>query len=175
MQPALIFSVLSDFIPEDAVITIDVGNNAYAFGRYFEVKHQEIILSGYLGSIGFAFPAALGASLARPTKKIFAIAGDGGFGQYLAEFLTAVHYNLPIVLILLNNQQLGKISNEQRVENFPIFATTLTNPNFAKYAELCGGVGYRVDNSNDLPQIVEKAIESNKPVIIEIMTDPLTQ
>ena len=61
------------------------------------------------------------------------------------------------------------------MENFPIFATTLTNPNFAKYAELCGGVGYRVDNSNDLPQIVEKAIESNKPVIIEIMTDPLTQ
>jgi thiamine pyrophosphate-dependent acetolactate synthase large subunit-like protein/nitrite reductase/ring-hydroxylating ferredoxin subunit len=174
LHPALTFSVLSKYLPDDAVITIDVGNNAYAFGRYFEVKKQEVVLSGYLGSIGFAFPAALGATMARVNKKIIAVAGDGGFGQYIGEFLTAVHYSLPIILILLNNQQLGKISNEQLSENFPVFATKLTNPDFAEYARLCGGIGFNVKNENDLILAIENSLKSNKPTIIEVSTDPYT-
>jgi thiamine pyrophosphate-dependent acetolactate synthase large subunit-like protein/nitrite reductase/ring-hydroxylating ferredoxin subunit len=172
LHPALIFSILSETLPNDAIITVDVGNNAYAFGRYFEVKRQEVILSGYLGSIGYAFPAALGAYMARKDKKIIAIAGDGGFGQYIGEFLTAVHNKMPIILILLNNQQLGKISNEQLSENFPIFATKLTNPDFAKYAELCGGKGFSVNTEGDLEIAIAKALNIDKPSIIEVFSDP---
>jgi thiamine pyrophosphate-dependent acetolactate synthase large subunit-like protein/nitrite reductase/ring-hydroxylating ferredoxin subunit len=172
LHPASIFNVLSKLIPHDAVITVDVGNNAYAFGRYFEVREQEIVLSGYLGSIGYAFPAALGACMARPEKKIIAVAGDGGFGQYLGEFLTAVHYNLPIILVLLNNNQLGKISNEQLAENFPVFATNLTNPDFAKYANLCGGYGYKVTSEKELEEAIENSLRSDKPTIIEVVSDP---
>ncbi len=173
IHPALIFMKLSELAPEDAVITVDVGNNAYSFGKYFECKNQEIVLSGYLGSIGFAFPAAIGASFARPDKKIIAVAGDGGFGQYLGEFLTAVHYNLPITLILLNNSELAKISNEQRSEHFPLFSTNLTNPNFAKYAELCGGKGIRVAKKDEVTKALVEGLNSTYPTIIEFLTDPL--
>jgi thiamine pyrophosphate-dependent acetolactate synthase large subunit-like protein len=118
LASAAIFAALSDAVPADAVIAVDVGNNTYSFGRYFESKQQDVLMSGYLGSIGFAFPAAMGAWAAvhdrGEQREIVAIAGDGGFGQYLADFTTAVKYGMNITLVLIHNGQLGKISKEQR-------------------------------------------------------------
>ncbi|MGO9874683.1 MAG: thiamine pyrophosphate-binding protein [Acidimicrobiia bacterium] len=111
---AALFAALSERVPADAVIAVDVGNNTYSFGRYFECKRQSVLMSGYLGSIGFGYPAAMGAWAAAPDRPIVAITGDGGFGQYLAELNTAVKYHIPIKHVLLNNAQLGKISKEQR-------------------------------------------------------------
>ena len=86
------------------MIAVDVGNNTYSFGRYFECKAgQHVLMSGYLGSIGFGFPAAMGAWAAAPDRPIVAITGDGGFGQYLAEITTAVKYHMNITHVLLNN------------------------------------------------------------------------
>ncbi len=115
MHPATIFEVLGSLTPADAVIAVDVGNNTYAFGHYFESKGgQDVLMSGYLGSIGFALPAALGAFAAtRGSRPIVSISGDGGLGQYLAEFTTAVKYAMPITHIVLNNDELAKISREQ--------------------------------------------------------------
>ena len=93
-----IFAALTRQAPSDAVIAVDVGNNTYSFGRYFECAEQRVLMSGYLGSIGFAFPAAMGAWAATQDfeeyqgRKVIAVSGDGGFGQYLAEFTTAVKY-----------------------------------------------------------------------------------
>ena len=88
---------------------MDVGNNAYSLGRYFESKHQSFLMSGYLGSIGFALPAAMGAWAAtRGSRPVIAVAGDGGFAQYMAELSTSVKYGMDIKLILLNNAELGK-------------------------------------------------------------------
>ena len=117
---AFIMQKLSKVVDEDAVIVVDVGNNAYSFGMYFESKRQDVLMSGYLGSIGFAFPAAMGAWAATPKRQIIAVAGDGGFGQYMAEFTTAVKYNMPIKLILFNNSELAKISREQRGGNYHV-------------------------------------------------------
>lgn len=166
-----IFSVLSDLIPEDAVITVDVGNNAYSFGMYFESKKQDVLMSGYLGSIGFAFPAAMGAWAAvGKERKIVAIAGDGGFGQYMAEFTTAVKHKMPITLILLNNDELGKISREQKNGNFHLWQTSLVNPNFADYANSCGGLGIRVEREEDLIDSIKKALDHDGPAIVEIIS-----
>ena len=72
-------------VPERAVIAVDVGNNAYSFGRYFECKKdQTVLMSGYLGSIGFGYPAAIGAWAAAPERPLFVVTGDGGFAQYLS-------------------------------------------------------------------------------------------
>ncbi|HET9728070.1 MAG TPA: thiamine pyrophosphate-binding protein, partial [Acidimicrobiia bacterium] len=110
---AAVFAALTRHVPEDAVIAVDVGNNTYSFGRYFECKRgQHVLMSGYLGSIGFGFPAAMGAWAAAPDRPIIAVTGDGGFGQYLAELTTAVKYRMNITHVLLNNGQLGKISKE---------------------------------------------------------------
>ena len=173
IHPALVFTALSELASDGAVIAADVGNNAYSLGRYFTSKEQEFVLSGYLGSIGYAYPAAIGACMARPGKQIIAVAGDGGFAQYLAEFLTAVKYNLPITLIILNNGELAKISNEQRSEKFPIFATQLTNPSFAEFANICGGVGFRVEKPEEVKKAIEEGLMEKKPSIVEIITDPL--
>ncbi|MHA2098911.1 MAG: thiamine pyrophosphate-dependent enzyme [Candidatus Kariarchaeaceae archaeon] len=168
---AKIMEILSDVIPEDAIIAVDVGNNAYSLGMYFESKNQHFLMSGYLGSIGFAFPAAMGAWAADGDhRKIIAVAGDGGFGQYMAEFTTAVKYNMDITLILLNNNELGKITREQKSGNFHIWQTSLSNPNFADYANNCGGLGLRVTNEEDIGEAVKEALSFNGPSLVEILS-----
>ncbi len=98
------------------------------------------------------------------------MAGDGGFGQYMAEFTTAVKYNMPITLILLNNSELAKISREQRGGNFHVWQTSLHNPNFAEYAQNCGGMGIRVTEADDLRSALETAVSHDGPAIVEIIS-----
>ncbi len=117
LNSALIFKHLAEAVPDDAVISVDVGNNTYSFGRYFETCRQTVLMSGYLGSIGFAFPAAMGAWAARPDRRIVSVSGDGGFGQYMGEFLTAVKHKMKITHVLLNNNELGKMRTaEQKID-----------------------------------------------------------
>ena len=145
VSSAAVFDALNRTVPEDAVMAVDVGNHAYSFGRYFECTRQSILMSGYLGSIGFGFPAAMGAWAAvGDTRKVVAVTGDGGFGQYLAEITTAVKYRMPITHVLLDNHSLGKITKEQRAAEYDVWHTDLHNPDFAAYAELCGAMGIAV-------------------------------
>ena len=139
---AAVFAALARHVPESAVITVDVGNHAYSFGRYFECKPgQSVLMSGYLGSIGFGYPAAIGAWAAAPDRPIFAVTGDGGFAQYMAELLTAVKHDMTITHVLLNNGQLGKIAKEQRAgdgtSGRPRF-TILTSPSTPRSAARLG-------------------------------------
>ncbi len=127
-------------------------------------------MSGYLGSIGFSFPAAIGAWAAYPQKKVIAVAGDGGFAKYMAEFTTAVKYNMNISLILLNNNELGKISREQRNAKLHVWETNLINPNFADFAISCGGKGYRVETEDQLKTAIEKSLNYKGPSIVEILS-----
>ena len=131
-----------------------------------------VILSGYLGSIGFSFPAAMGAYMAHTGRPVVSISGDGGFGQYMSEFTTAVKYNMNITHILLNNCELGKISKEQRDGNWRVWQTSLVNPDFSKYAELCGGFGARVTRIEELESAVDKALTYDGPALVEIISDP---
>src|SRR6185312_12429040 len=114
VNSASVFAALERQIPENAVIAVDVGNHAYSFGRYFECRKHTVLMSGYLGSIGFGYPAAIGAWAAAPERPIVAVTGDGGFAQYMGELTTAVKYGMNITHVLINNSQRGKISKEQR-------------------------------------------------------------
>ena len=167
-----VFDALNQLAPENAVMCVDVGNNAYSFGRYFESKQHSFLMSGYLGSIGFAFPAAMGAWAAvGEDRPIIAVAGDGGFCQYLAEITTAVKYNMPIKTIILNNNELGKISKEQRAGEFDVWATSLINPDFAAYANGCGALGIQVTEQTQLFEAMEQLMKHNGPALLEIKTD----
>lgn len=172
LNSAEIFGALSRLIPHDAVIAVDVGNNTYSFGRYFECRRQSVLMSGYLGSIGFGYPAAMGAWAAAPDRPIVALTGDGGFGQYMAELLTAVKYGMNITHVLLNNQELGKITKEQETHHFPVWETGLHNPNFAQYAEICGAKGFRVSDLSELDEAVQEALAYDGPALVEIVSDP---
>jgi len=173
INSASVFAAMNKIVPDNAVITVDVGNNAYSFGRYFECKKQSVLMSGYLGSIGFGYPAAMGAWAAAPVRPIVAVTGDGGFAQYMAELTTAVKYKMNIKHILLNNNELGKISKEQRAGQLDVWETNLTNPNFSKYAELCGALGIRVTKKGNLDAAMKKVFAHNGPAMLEILTDPL--
>jgi thiamine pyrophosphate-dependent acetolactate synthase large subunit-like protein len=168
---AAVFDAMSRLLPADAVVAVDVGNNAYSFGRYFECDRQSVLMSGYLGSIGFGFPAAMGAWAAAPDRKPVAVTGDGGFGQYLAEFTTAVKYRMPITHVLLNNSELGKITKEQRAADFDVWQTSLHNPDFAAYAELCGGRGIRVERRDQLDTALIEALATDGPALVEVISD----
>ncbi|SEB26223.1 MULTISPECIES: thiamine pyrophosphate-dependent enzyme [unclassified Mycobacterium] len=171
---ATVFEELSRLAPANAVLAVDVGNHAYSFGRYFETAEQSVLMSGYLGSIGFGFPAAMGAWAAAPDRPIIAITGDGGFGQYLADFTTAVKYHMNITHILLNNGELAKISEEQRGAEYAVWQTSLLNPDFAAYARSCGGYGRRVADPTEVAPAIAEALEHPGPAMVEIITDPST-
>ncbi len=177
LNSALVFAELSSTVPSDAIIAVDVGNNTYSFGRYFECEEQRILMSGYLGSIGFGFPAAMGAWAATRDqaeyrgRKVVSVSGDGGFGQYMGDFNTAVKYGMDITHVLLNNSELGKISKEQRAGEWPVWETDLHNPNFAAYAELCRGKGVRVTQAEQLRTALEASLSHPGPAIVEIVTD----
>jgi thiamine pyrophosphate-dependent acetolactate synthase large subunit-like protein/nitrite reductase/ring-hydroxylating ferredoxin subunit len=172
-----IFDALTRIAPADAVIAVDVGNNTYSFGRYFESQGQRILMSGYLGSIGFAFPAAIGAWAATQDqqayrgRKVISISGDGGFGQYMGDFTTAVKYNMDITHVLLNNGELGKISKEQRAGEWRVWETDLHNPSFAAFANLCGGKGFRVSQLDQVEATLGEALAHAGPSLVEINTD----
>lgn len=177
VHSAAIFEALGRLLPEDAIIAVDVGNNTYSFGRYFETRGQHVLMSGYLGSIGFALPAAMGAWAATQDfeawrgRKVVSISGDGGFGQYAMEFTTAVKYGMDITHVLLNNDELGKISKEQRGGEWPVWETSLHNPSFAAFAKLCGGHGTRVKEAAGLDDALRAALAHNGPALVEVVTD----
>jgi pyruvate oxidase len=171
ISSAALFEAMGRYVPADAVIAVDVGNNTYSFGRYFECQAQSILMSGYLGSIGYGYPAAIGACAAAPDRPIVAVTGDGGFAQYMGELTTAVKYRMPIKHILLNNRELGKISKEQRKEGKTVWSTSLHNPNFSQFAENCGAPGMRIDSVEALDRGLETLFTHHGPAMLEVMTD----
>lgn len=172
IRPPYIMKVLSEVIPEDALISIDVGENGWWFGRNFRMRKQRFVMSGYLATMGFGLPGAIAAKLAYPDQPVFCITGDGGFAMAMGDFVTAVKYHLPMVVAILNNRELGMIRVEQKMENYENFGTDLKNPDFAMFAKTCGGEGKRVSEPDDLNRVVRWAMQQNKPVIVDIDTDP---
>ncbi len=179
ISPAHIFSELSKYVSKDAVVSVDVGNVAYSFGRYFEAENQRFLLSFYLGSIGVGLPSAMGAWCASKEeggafcgRKVVAVVGDGGLGQYLAEWTSVVANSMDIKCVVINNGELAKISKEQKAANFPVWETKLNNPNFAEYSRSCGAAGIRISDPEKLPEQLAEAFSIDGPVMIEIMADP---
>jgi pyruvate oxidase len=171
LRPPFIMKVLSDTIPEDAVITIDVGENGWWFGRNFRMKRQRFAMSGYLATMGFGLPAAIAAKLAYPEKRVFCITGDGGFAMAMAEVATAVKYRLPMVIVVLDNRELGMIRVEQQMEHYPNFGTDLHNPDFAAYGDACGGKGIRVTRPEELEPAIRQGMDLDTVVIVDVETD----
>jgi pyruvate oxidase len=131
-----------------------------------------VLMSGYLGSIGFGYPAAMGAWAAAPQRPVVAVNGDGGFAQYMAELTTAVKHGMNITHVLLNNGQLGKISKEQRAGEWDVWQTELHNPDFSAFARNCGAFGVRVQRASELDAALADAFAHDGPAMVEIITDP---
>jgi len=173
IRPPYLMKVLNDKIAPNAVISLDVGENCWWFGRNFQMKKtQKMIMSGLLASMGFGLPGALAAALVYPQRQIVCITGDGGFTQVMGDFLTALKHKLPVKVFVMNNKSLGMIQQEQKVEGYPSSQTELLDFSFADYAEHSGGMGIKVSEPRQLENAVEKALAADRPSIVDVDVDP---
>ncbi len=173
IRPQYIIKVLNEKLADDAVISLDVGENCWWFGRNFGMKKtQKLVMSGGLATMGFGLPGALAAALAYPERQIVCITGDGGLTMVLGDFLTALKYNLPVKVFVINNKRLGMIMQEQKVEGYESWQTELYDYSFADFAEHSGGLGIKVTEPQELSAAVDRALKSDKPAIVDIDTDP---
>jgi pyruvate oxidase len=173
IRPPYIMKILNEKIADDAVISLDVGENCWWFGRNFQMKKtQKMVMSGCLATMGFGLPGAIAAALAYPTRQIICISGDGGFSMVMEDFLTVLKYQMPVKVFVMNNQSLGMIKQEQKVEGYQSWQTELYSYNFAGFAELCGGTGIKVTEPSELEAAVDSALFTKEPTIVDIDTDP---
>lgn len=172
VNPGFVIQSLKRNVDEDAIICVDVGDHTYWFYKKFICEGQRTFLSANIASMGFGLPAALSAKLDYPDRQVVCLTGDGGFAMLASDFTTAVRENLAIKVIVFNDGQLKNIKKEQARDGYPMFGVNFPNPNFAKFAETCGGQGFRVENPTELDAMLLKSFESSKPSIVEIMIDP---
>ncbi len=164
---------LENHLKEDAVISCDVGNVTVWTARYLHFTNQHFLLSGGLATMGCGLPGAIASQLAYPNKQVVAICGDGGFSMVMQDFITAVKYDLPIKIVVLNNNMIGMIKYEQQVTGHINYETDLNPVNFARFAESCGVEGYRIENQADLATSMQQAFLSKKPAVIDVVMEDL--
>jgi pyruvate dehydrogenase (quinone) len=174
IKPQRVAWELSELATDDAILSADSGTNTIWAARQFRIrKNQKFSCSGTLATMACALPYSIAAKLAFPERQSIAFVGDGGFTMLMGEFLTAVKYKLPIVVVIIKNNTLGQIKWEQIVFlGNPEYGCELHNPNFAKYAEACGGVGFTVERPEEIRPALQKAMATGKPAIVEVVVDP---
>jgi pyruvate oxidase len=170
IPPAAIMKILSDEIDADAVIAVDTGDHTLWFNRIFQVKQQEILISGRWRTLGFAIPAAIAAQLIQPDRQVIAIAGDGGVVQTIMEFQTAAKLELPIKVIVLNNSCYAMEKNRMEAAGFNTMGSELVNPDFSLLAQACGGIGLKARTVKELKSQLDKALKHPGPVMIDVST-----
>ena len=169
-------AVMSELISEiqaDTIITSDAGNFFGWISKYYRFTEESTYIGPTSGAMGYGLPAAIGAKIACPEKKVISFSGDGGFMMTMQELETAVRYNIPVIAIVINNNMYGTIRMHQE-KHFPdrVMATSLTNPNFAELAKLFGCHGEQVTENEEFLPALKRALTSDKPVVIEVLTNP---
>lgn len=176
-KPQYIIEKISEITKGNAIISTEVGQNQMWTAQFYRFKKpRTLITSGGLGTMGFGFPAAIGAQVANPDKTVIDIAGDGSIQMNIQELATAVYYKIPVKIIILNNGYLGMVRQWQQLFYRRRYAfTCLTNgqPDFVKLAESFCAVGYRVHTKEEFDKIINKVLkEREKPVVVDCRIEP---
>lgn len=158
---------------KNLVITTEVGQHQVWAARYLEFNSpNKFITSGGLGTMGFGFPAAIGACVANG-NPVVCVAGDGSFQMNLQELATCVDYNLPVKIFILDNNYLGMVRQfQEKLCNERYFGTKIFNPDFIKLAESYGIKATRVDKIEDIKNAIEKAFKTDGPYVIDFVVEP---
>jgi acetolactate synthase-1/2/3 large subunit len=175
MKPQRILDDVREVLPRDAYITTDVGWNKNGVGQQFPIYEAGTVLTpGGFATMGFGAPAALGAKLARPDKVVVSLVGDGGFGQNPAVLATAVESNIPVIWVIMNNSAFGTIAGLEQAHFGTTFGTIFQkdgetfSPDYAQIAQAYGVEGMKIHSAEEFKPALEKAIELNKPVVIDV-------
>ena len=160
---------IQNVIPDDAYIVWDVTQFGYYARTHYKVKHPKTYIdSGYQFNLGFAFPTALGAKVAKPDRPVICMVGDGGFMFNASELSTAVKYGINVVTTVFRNDSYGNVARDLDEMFGGTYETDLHNPDFVKFAESFGAVGMRADDSLELETLIPLALEREAPVVIDV-------
>ncbi|WP_431799577.1 pyruvate oxidase [Halobacillus andaensis] len=162
---------MEDVMQPNAVVSGDVGNVTVWLSRYLSLVDQKFLISGWLATMGSGLPGAIAAQKAYPDRQVIGVSGDGGFSMVMHDFATAVQQQLPIKMVILNNSKIAMIKYEQEQMGHLSYQTNLGDVDFAKFAEACGGEGYRIETFEDLTTKMKQAFLSNKPAIIDVVIE----
>lgn len=173
IRPERLMDAINQVRTDDAIFSIDVGTSTVWSTRYLNLTvNNKFIVSSWLGTMGCALPGAIAAKRAYPNRQVVGIAGDGAFEMVMQDFATAVQYDLPMTIFVLNNQELSFIKYEQQAAGELEYAINFTDMDLAKFAESCGGVGYTLKDPNRIDEVVEEAMSQDKPTIVNVYVDP---
>jgi acetolactate synthase-1/2/3 large subunit len=176
LKPQKVIYELSKNLPDDAIVTTEVGQNQMWAAHFYKCYGKRMfITSGGLGTMGFGFPAALGAKVARPESVVVDIAGDGSLQMVSQEFATAVENDLPVVVALLNNGWLGMVKQWQKLfygSRYKATQFTAGTPDFVKLAEAYGAEAIRVEKPSEVAEAIGRAIKAEVPVLLDFVVDP---
>ena len=175
MKPQVIAHQLGLRLRADAIVSCDSGTIATWWARHIPVKQGQIhTVSGNLASMANGLPYTIAAQIAHPARQCVAFVGDGGFSMLMAEFATAVKYQLPIKVVIIKNGTLGQIKWEQMVFlGNPEYGVDLQPIDFAAVAHACGGAGFTAEDPADCGRTVEEFLNSPGPAILQAVVDPL--
>lgn len=170
IEPPRILKEMRDIMPRDAILSVDVNITGYGALTHFPTYSAgSYIFSGISVAMGIGLTAAIGAQVAYPNRKVVALSGDGGFLMTSSDLATAVMYNLPIVTLVMNDNQYTSIERGQLRRFGKRIGVELVNPDFVQFAESFGVVGLRVEDMDDFRPTLEKALALDKPVVVEVI------
>ena len=173
MKPQVVAWELSKYLSDDAIVSCDSGTIATWFARQIQVRRGQMYsLSGTLATMANGLPYTIAAQVAYPTRQCVAFVGDGGFSMLMADFATAVKYQLPIKVIVIKNNSLGQIKWEQMVFlGNPEFGCDLQPIDFAAFARACGGIGVTITEPGACGPILQEALSAPGAVLVEAHVD----
>jgi pyruvate dehydrogenase (quinone) len=175
MKPQVVAWELGKRLRNDAIVSCDSGTIATWWARQIRVKEGQMhSLSGNLATMAPGLPYTLAAQVAFPERQCVAFVGDGGFSMLMADFVTAVKYQLPVKIVIIKNNTLGQIKWEQMVFlGNPEYGVDLHPIDFAAFAHACGGVGFTVEDPAECGTAVEEFLNAPGPAILQAVVDPL--
>ncbi len=174
IKPQYVIETLYELTKGNAIIATEVGQNQMWTAQFYKFhKPNHFITSGGLGCMGYGFPAAIGAKVAKPDETVIDIAGDGSIQMNIQELATAVQHKIPVKVIILNNSYLGMVRQWQELFYGKRYTQThLTAPDFVKLADAYGALGIRVERKEDVRPALEKALSVDKPVFVDVKIEP---
>jgi pyruvate dehydrogenase (quinone)/pyruvate oxidase len=174
MKPQVLARELGQRLRQDAVVASDSGTIATWWARHIPARRGQMhSLSGTLATMANGFPYAIAAQVAYPDRQCVAFVGDGGFSMLMAEFANCVKYDLPVKVVVVKNNTLGQIKWEQMVFlGNPEYGCDLHPIDFAAFARACGGAGFTIENPADCGRVLDQALDTPGPVIVDAVVDP---